>query len=86
MVREVGDGSGDAEMAEKMLRLGASSLSTLRKRFSVMKVPLALTVIRKVLEESEKIVVFAHHVEVVKQLVDALMSLGCPRDDLWLPP
>lgn len=51
--------------------LEEGQLSTIRKELALVKVPAVVEVVRRVLGEGEKVVVFAHHRDVVTKLRDA---------------
>lgn len=56
-----------------------SAVSTLRRKMGLAKLPLVIDYITNLLEEADKIVVFAHHTEVVDGLMDALSGFGAVK-------
>ena len=68
------DSLEEAPLSERTAAFTA--LSDLRHRTALAKVPLALDYIREVLESVEKLVVWAHHRDVVTALRDALADYG----------
>ena len=54
---------------------------TLRKEIAIKKVPQVLQYIKDTLENEEKIIVFAHHKEVIKQLEEGLSSFEIVKID-----
>ncbi|MFT5687990.1 MAG: SWI/SNF-related matrix-associated actin-dependent regulator 1 of chromatin subfamily A [Planctomycetota bacterium] len=69
------DGRGYSEQELQQLREGVNAafgeLAKLRQATALAKVPLVLEHLNSVLEETEKVVVFAHHRAVVKELAEA---------------
>lgn len=55
-------------------------ISELRKKVAVGKVPFVVEYIKEVLDETEKVVVFAHHHEVIDRLASAFDSSGVVLD------
>ena len=56
-----------------------SALAQLRQRMGVAKIPLVVSYIKDMLEEVEKVVVFAWHTEVVEGLMQALEMYGAVK-------
>jgi SWI/SNF-related matrix-associated actin-dependent regulator 1 of chromatin subfamily A len=71
-----GDSVGDYERAVARLAEGVKlpfeAISKIRHESALAKVPAALDAIREDLETADKVVVFAHHVDVLKKLIEGL--------------
>lgn len=75
-LRRKGANSGAEELAE--MRAGINTafgdLSKLRQKTALAKVPLVVEHLKSVLEETEKVVVFAHHRAVIAELYEAFST------------
>ena len=71
-VRRKGGGESDAELAAMRAGINAAfgELAKLRQGTALAKVPLVIEHVKNVLEDAGKIVLFAHHREVIRQLAE----------------
>jgi SWI/SNF-related matrix-associated actin-dependent regulator of chromatin subfamily A-like protein 1 len=62
-----------AEIVSRMQnpKMGPEHIATIRRETAVAKVPAVIEHIKEVLDEEDKVVVFAHHKEVIERLVGA---------------
>lgn len=60
-------------------------MSNVRKQTAVAKAPFVIDHLKNILDETEKVCVFAHHGEVIDQLMDALKDFGAVKIDGQTP-
>jgi SWI/SNF-related matrix-associated actin-dependent regulator 1 of chromatin subfamily A len=66
-----------ARLLKAAYTVAFEEMSRVRKETALAKLPLCINHIEDVLEQVDKLIVFAHHKDVIRQLADALKQYGC---------
>jgi len=66
-----------ARLLKAAYAVAFEEMSRVRKETALAKLPLCINHIEDVLEQVDKLIVFAHHKDVIRQLADAFKEYGC---------